>query len=81
MDCKVCKELRRRLQIEITEYTGALASVCYQVTKKFAARKNVDMERARVEFEEHCRTCVLAIRVMPSPAIPIAYSALKRPAA
>lgn len=81
MDRKICKELGRRLQIELTEYTDARASVYYQVTKKFAARKNVDMERARVEFEEHRRTCVLALRVMQLPPIPIASGALKRSAA
>ncbi len=81
MDCKVCRELGRRFKFELAEYTDARASVYYQVSKKFAARKNVDMERARVEFEEHRRTCISALRVMPLPPIPIASSALKRPAA
>jgi hypothetical protein len=81
MECKICKELERRFQIELSEYDEARASAYYQVSKKFAAHKNVDMERARFEFEEHCRSCVFIRGAIPLPPVLNAASALKRLAA
>ncbi len=42
----------------------ARSSACYQVSKRLAAFKNVEMERAKSDLEEHQLVCVSAIRVL-----------------
>ena len=46
----------------------ARSSACYRVTTEFAAQKNVDMERARYELEEHQLVCVALVNsIAPLP--------------
>jgi hypothetical protein len=59
MDCLICANLKRDYEARISEYVEARTSVCYRVSTKLAARRNVDMERARYELEEHRSACVL----------------------
>jgi hypothetical protein len=42
------------------EYFGALCASYYLVSKRFAAYKNVELERARNELEEHRSVCPFA---------------------
>jgi hypothetical protein len=42
------------------EYSGALRAPYYLVSKRFAAYKNVELERARNELEEHRSVCPFA---------------------
>jgi len=42
----------------------ARSSACFRVCMDVAARKNVEMERARYEFEEHRRVCVCSLRAI-----------------
>ena len=53
MACSTCRNLERAYETGISEYAEARASVCYRVSTVHAAQKNVDMERARYELEEH----------------------------
>ncbi len=64
MECPICKDLARAFEEGLSEYLEARCSACYQVSKKFAARKKVDMERARYALEEHQCVCVSAVRVL-----------------
>ncbi|MGP8269315.1 MAG: hypothetical protein ACLQLH_04545 [Terracidiphilus sp.] len=61
MGCFVCENLERIFKAKQQEYIEACSAAYYRVSTKFAAYKNVDMERARNEFEEHQRICVSAL--------------------
>ena len=52
------------MRLGSAEYIEARSSACYQVSKKLAARMNVDMERAKTELEEHRLVCTSAIRLL-----------------
>jgi hypothetical protein len=63
MDCTICRDLERAYEAGLSEYIEARCSACYQASKSLAAKKNVDMERAKYELEEHWLACVSAVRV------------------
>jgi len=56
-DCPLCRNLESAYEARFTEYVEARASASYAVSKKVAAQKNVEMERARYELEEHRLDC------------------------
>lgn len=58
MGCLVCQNLERIFKARQQEYIEACSTAYHRVSTKLAAYKNVDMERARNEFEEHQRVCV-----------------------
>jgi hypothetical protein len=62
MVCSICRNLERAYETGLNEYIQARSSVCFRLCTQFAARKNVDMERARYELEEHRLVCASAIR-------------------
>jgi hypothetical protein len=63
MDCLVCKDLERAFESRRIQYVEARTSAYYRVSTGLAAQKNVDMERAKSELEEHQLVCVsLALR-------------------
>jgi hypothetical protein len=64
MNCLICRDLARAFEAGLSEYIEARSSACFQVSKRLAAKKNVDMERARYELEEHRLVCVSAVRVL-----------------
>ena len=64
MDCPICRNLEQAFNAGLREYTEARSSACYQVSKRFAAIKNVDMERARYELEEHRLVCATTVRAV-----------------
>jgi hypothetical protein len=68
MECLICRELERAYNLGLGEYIEARSSACYRITKRFAAAKNVDLERARYELEEHRVLCVSAGKVLVSSA-------------
>jgi len=57
MVCLVCQDLERALDAVHNEYDEARSSMCYRFTRKFAALKYVDMERAKSALEEHQLQC------------------------
>jgi hypothetical protein len=57
MDCLKCKNLSGALEFRRNEYVEARSSAYYQVSTEFAAKKNVDMERARHDLQEHRAVC------------------------
>ncbi len=61
MNCTICKELARVFAAGLSEYIEARSAACTQVSTSLLAKKNVDMERAKFELEEHRLVCVFAI--------------------
>jgi hypothetical protein len=62
MGCIVCANLEQTYAARLGEYIEARSSACYRVSKKFAAHKNVEMERAKFELEEHWSVCPFAVQ-------------------
>ena len=63
MHCPVCRALERAFDAGFNEYVEARTSAYFRVCTESAARKNVEMERARYEVEEHHLVCASAVRV------------------
>ena len=63
MDCPVCRDLTRAYEAGLSEYIEARSSVMHGFSTKPAAFKNVEMERAKSELEEHRLLCVSVGRV------------------
>jgi len=65
MFCVICNNLEKAFKARSSEYIEAKSSACYRVSTMFAAFRNVDMERARYELEEHRRVCAFALKAAP----------------
>jgi hypothetical protein len=63
MDCLKCMELRQAFESKLGKYIEARSAAYYRVSTELAARKNVDMERAWSDLEEHQLLCVSASKV------------------
>jgi hypothetical protein len=63
MGCPICANLERAYEAALSEYVEARSSACYRVSTKRAAQKNVEMERATYELEEHQQVCVSSVSV------------------
>jgi hypothetical protein len=63
MDCPICRDLKRAYEAGLSDYIEARSSVCFRVCPELAAQKNVEMERARYELEEHQRLCIPTVRL------------------
>jgi Zn-dependent peptidase ImmA (M78 family) len=66
MNCLVCKDLKRALESRRSKYIEARSAAYYRVSTELAAYKNVDMERAKSDLEEHQLVCVTAAKVRQS---------------
>jgi hypothetical protein len=62
--------LEQTYEVWLSEYRKARSSAGYRVSTKLAAQKNVEMERARYELEEHRLVCAAA-RKVPLAHFPI----------
>lgn len=71
MGCAMCRELKRVFELKLIQYVEARASAYYRVSTQLAARRNVDMERAKNDWEEHQVVCewVLDSRDMSGPSV------------
>jgi hypothetical protein len=67
----MCRELKRVFELKLIQYGGARASAYYRVSTQLAARRNVDMERAKNDWEEHQMVCewVLDSHDMSGPSV------------
>jgi hypothetical protein len=61
MHCMLCENLELAFEARRSEYIEATSLANYRISKRFAAYKNVEMERARTEVEEHQSVCVFAV--------------------
>jgi hypothetical protein len=66
MDCAVCRNLVGAYEAAFDEFIEARSSAGYRMSTMLAGQKNVEMERARYELEEHRLVCVAAAAV-PAP--------------
>jgi|SRR5271165_3232662 len=57
MDCPVCKNLERTFESKCGSYIAARSAAYYRVSTELAAYTNVEMERAKSNFEEHRLVC------------------------
>lgn len=62
-ECPQCRELDRVFRFKLTKYVESCSSAFYRVTKEFAAKNQVDMERAKNDMEEHLLICTHAAKV------------------
>jgi hypothetical protein len=72
MTCQLCRNLEKAFETKRNEYVEAASEACYVVTKRFAAYLNVEMERARIELQDHrsiCRFVVTDAASLPLTAL------------
>jgi hypothetical protein len=74
-NCIECENLNRTYESKLTRYLVARSAVLYQISTKFAAKAQVDMERAKSDIEEHLLICTLFAKtrwlaLMPPPESP-----------
>jgi len=72
-NCPECESLSQVFESKQTGYFAARSAVLYQISTEFAAKQQVDMERAKNDVEEHLLTCRFAaklkcLRVVRLPA-------------
>jgi len=58
-NCLECKDLNRIFKSELTKYLVARSATFYRISTEFAAKRQVDMERAKNNMEEHLLICPL----------------------
>ncbi len=58
--CRECQNLNRVFEFKLTEYLAARSAVLYRISTEFAARQQVEMERAKNDMEEHLSICSFA---------------------
>jgi hypothetical protein len=46
-----CKNLKRVYEFKLTRYLAARSAVLYRISTEFAAKQQVDMERAKNDVE------------------------------
>jgi len=63
MDCLKCKNLEEAFESRLSKYIEARSAAYYRVSTELAAKRNVDMENARYDLEEHRLVCASALRV------------------
>lgn len=56
-------DLRQAFESKLGKYIEARSAAYYRVSTELAAHKNVDMERAWSDLEEHQLVCVSAAKV------------------
>ena len=57
MDCLQCTDLSRTFESAHLKYVAARSADFYRISTEIAAKKQVDMERARIDLEEHQAAC------------------------
>ena len=82
VDCLECKDLERALKLTVASYVTARSAAFYRVCTDIAAKKEVDMERARTDLQEHRLVCAFAIRAAVADhagdfCVPVAPTASK----
>jgi hypothetical protein len=65
MDCLKCRDLEQAFASSLSEYSEARFAAFYRVSTELAAKKNVDMERAKTDLQEHQSACPGTAKVRP----------------
>lgn len=69
MRCQLCRNLEMAFEARRNEFIQASSFASYQVSKRFAAYVNVEMERALIELEEHRSVCLSAAQEFVRPPV------------
>ena len=62
MDCPMCKDLERTFESSRSNYIAARSAAYHRVSTELTAYKNVEMERAKSDLEEHKLVCFFAAK-------------------
>jgi hypothetical protein len=57
MNCLDCRDLERAFQSRLAKYIETRSAAFYRVSTELAAKKQVDMERAKTDLQEHQSIC------------------------
>jgi hypothetical protein len=57
MHCQLCRNLEQAFETRRSAFIEASSLASFQVSSRFAAYLNVEMERALVELQEHRSMC------------------------
>jgi hypothetical protein len=58
-----CESLNQVFESKLNGYLAARSAVLYQISTEFAAKQQVDMERAKSDMEEHLSSCSSATKL------------------
>jgi len=61
--CPECEILNRVFESKLNGYLAARSAVLYRISTEFAAKQQVDMERAKDDMEEHRLSCHSATKL------------------
>jgi hypothetical protein len=61
MHCQLCRNLEQAFESRRSAFIEASSLASFQVSSRFAAYLNVEMERALIELEEHRSNCRSAV--------------------
>jgi len=68
MNCAICRDLEQAVEAHLREFEEACRAEAYRICTELAARKNVDMEQARGDLQDHQSVCVYAAKQpIPQP--------------
>ena len=71
MDCLICVHLGQSFKSKLTNYCEARSAIFHQVSTELTAKTRVDMERARIDLEEHRLECPVKKSRSFGSAVPI----------
>ena len=63
MNCLECRDFDRAFQSRLAKYIEARSAAFYRVSTELAAKKMVDMERAKTDLQEHQSACPFTAKV------------------
>jgi len=63
MNCLECRDLERAFQSRLGKYIESRSAAFYRVSTELAAKKQVDMERAKTDLQEHQSICPFTANV------------------
>jgi hypothetical protein len=61
--CPECENLNQVFESKLSNYRAARSAVLYRISTEFAAKQQVDMERAKDDMEEHRLSCHSATKL------------------
>jgi hypothetical protein len=65
MSCLAGTDLKHAVESRFGQYSEARSAPFYQVSTELAAKKKVDMERAKSDWEEHQLKCLSCRTALP----------------
>lgn len=69
MACLKCAHLEQLFESKVSKYGEARSAMFHQVSTELAAKKRVDMERARNDLEEHQLVCQVRTSESSNPQV------------